>query len=142
MQFNSKYDIGQEVFAVHRQTVSRPAIKCPACDDGTVLLKGERFECPSCNGKKEVQAREYGWIITLRGVVGLIKIEHSFDRGYDHDADEEIESSDPSTEVQYMLRESGIGSGTVYTERRLFPSRDAAQTWCDQHNGKANGVAQ
>jgi hypothetical protein len=130
MKFESKYDIGQAVFSIIRTSVERPPVACPACEDGHVVLAGERYQCPSCKGKKTVQARAYGWIVSDAGTVGSIQVEHHMARG--HSYGEDYPDEEWITFVKYMFNTSG--SGGVYDEPNLLPSRDEAQAECDRRN--------
>jgi hypothetical protein len=137
MNLSSKYDMGQRVASIMTATVDHPPVKCPACEDGTVLLCGERYQCPNCKGKKTIQATGRGWVVGVCGRIGSVEIEHRIvteHTSFDYDEDE-IEEGQAVTRTSYMLDETGIGSGSIYPERRLFSSREEAQAECDKRNG-------
>lgn len=139
MKLESKYEMGQELFHIIQATVKLPPVQCDACDgNGDVRLRGETYACPNCNGRKQIQKTGHGWITSASGRVGKIDIEHfgltkwTGETGYDFD---DLELGTPITIVKYMLDSTGIGSGSVYSEPMLFPSREAAQAECDRRNG-------
>ena len=127
MIFNSKYNIGDSVTVIYKTDVKRPPVACAACDGtGDCLLRGERFTCPKCNGRKTTQATGRGWVIAERGIVGNIRC-HTVTL---HD---EEEGARDSCIYEYML--SDTGSGSLYQESRLWP-RDEAQAECDRRNAE------
>ncbi len=137
MILGSKYEFSQELFSIQRCSVERPPVPCHACEDGFVALAGGRYQCPACKGRRTIQARAHGWIITGRGRVGKIDIEYIapyHDRSW---GDGEVKGGEPFMFVTYMLSSTGIGSGTVYEEPNLLPSREEAQAECDRRNGWA-----
>ncbi len=137
MKFDSKYEIGQYVYSIHQCSVERPPVACPACEDGHVELRGEKYQCPGCKGTAKVQARGYGWVRRDSGAVGKIEIEHEIGRG--HQYGEDYPEDEFMTFVKYMLNTSG--SGSVYNEPDLFPSREEAQAECDRRNGHVSAKA-
>jgi hypothetical protein len=132
----SKYEMGQRVWSIHSTRVQRADRTCGACDGAKVVeLRGSKYECPSCNGKGEVHVFGHGWVISGHGCVGKISIEHCapfYEKRY---GDERAEGGRVATFVTYMLDSTGIGSGTVYEEPNLWPSREEAQAECNRRNG-------
>lgn len=136
----SKYNMGQRLVAIHRQPVDRPASACSACEaTGLVDLRGVKYECPACKGAKRVRVHSHGWVIRGDGHVGKIAIEHYVPRDNGEWGDEEVPGGTSFSFAQYMLDTTGVGSGSVYDEPDLWPSREEAQTECDRRNGYTRG---
>jgi len=137
MKFESKYGIGETVCSIRQRSVERPPVACPACEDGHVLLRGEKYQCPSCKGTAKVQARAFGWVTGDEGTVGQVEVEYAIGRGNRYG--EDYPDGEYFAFVKYMMNTSG--SGTIYPEPDLFPSRKEAQAECDRRNGYAPSVA-
>lgn len=140
MKLETKYDIGQRLFSLTEASVQRPPVQCAACEgSGQVDLRGERYHCPLCNGRKTTQAHDRGWVVGASGCVGSIEVEHEslkdttyYPSGYNFD---DLALGSMITVVKYMLDSTGVGSGTVHYEPNLFHSRKEAQAECDRRNG-------
>lgn len=50
MKIDTKFDIGQLIYGVHKEWVY-PKLVCPACEDGLAEIRGKRYRCPNCYGK-------------------------------------------------------------------------------------------
>jgi len=125
MKFESKYNLGDVVSVITRTSVRLPPERCSACEgEGTCMLRGERYACPKCHGKKETEARGFGWVITDRGTIRNIRAE-TVRPGIDDD-----EESGPVLFV-YMFTDNGCG--TLHPESRLWPTGEA-QAECDRRN--------
>lgn len=128
MKIETKYNIGDKVVAITRTGVKLPPEQCAACEgSGRVALRGESYNCPRCNGKRETQRTGHGWVIVNAGTVADIRIEHGPPR-FDYDDNRVLR-----THVQYFLNQPG--SGTMYDEDNLYPTRDEALAECDRRNG-------
>ncbi len=136
MILTSKYEMGQRVWSIQQTRVQKPDRICGACDGTKIVeLRGSKYECPECKGRGEVLVYSSGWVITGSGKIGKIAIEHCapyFEKRY---GDDVVDGGRVFTFVSYMLDTTGIGSGTVYEEPNLWPSREEAQAECDRRNG-------
>jgi hypothetical protein len=132
MILETKYDIGQKVWTV---TESRSAIyaPCETCK-GTgkvAMTTGRQLPCPDCQsfqapvGQKCVGS-EVHWEISAEGHIGKVQVEQ-----YGDDRPSYIHKH---RQVTYMLDSTGIGSGGLYYEPDVFPSREEAQAECDRQN--------
>ncbi|HSG72878.1 MAG TPA: hypothetical protein VLA12_20865 [Planctomycetaceae bacterium] len=130
MKFESKYDIGQEVWPI-RDEVCRRNIVCGVCEQtGEIEVSGEKFICPKCSGKcLHSQYAGRKWWVDYSGFVGRISIEFYIE-GYRDD--------DEHNNFRYMLSSTGIGSGQVWKENELFPSKEEAKEECDRRNSGIN----
>ena len=122
-----KFELGQKVYAVKARTNTRQEhVKCEVCNStGFVELKGIDdipFVCPECRGKMETvhYGQEY-MIAYSEATIGKISTEEYENRyGY-------------KSNVTYMLKETGVGSGTVWNENRLFATEEEALEFCDKY---------
>jgi hypothetical protein len=120
-----KYRIGQRVFYASEisDTVTHP---CPDCL-GTKLWKvitpaGAELEaaCQRCGSysSRDIPSLQYRtWVASVQPLtIGSIQIDTNAGRGGWRE--------DP---VRYMCSETGVGSGSVYNESKLFASEDDAK---------------
>lgn len=139
MQLTSKYSIKDSVFTIW-QAPTQTWVKCPACEgSGKVkLANGERI-CPECYGRKgSIQYGSEKWQIKGDPItIGEVRIyARNFKKsGTFENVGSYCDGSD-SIKVEYMCYETGIGSGTVYYEERLWPSREEAIAECERLNTK------
>ena len=126
MEFKTKFDIGQEVYTI-TLTEKQHYIQCHACKgDGHIKINEETFVCPKCSFtiKGKVWDSSYKtWVTDVSGVIGLVQAEFSTAR-----------DNEPALKHQYMIDSTGIGSGTVWKENRLFLTEEEAQKECDRLN--------
>lgn len=109
-----KYLIGSRVF-FGRAIEGKESLPCPDClGEGDWKLTspaGEciNYKCPRCDGKKVIS--QYSWEPNVQALtIGSIRIDTS-------------RNSDP---IEYMCSETGVGSGSVYRERALCDTEEAA----------------
>jgi len=119
MNIKSHFNLGDKVFFIGTQC-REVFVKCPCCDSGHVALgDGSKLKCPRCNGKGAIVDRNNHYSYVARKLtVGQIRFEI--------DAKQTVE--------QYMCEESGVGSGSLYYLKDLFPSQESAQAECDRRN--------
>lgn len=127
-----KYDIGQRVHHISRSLLYR-ADPCLTCHgEKTITLDGERFRCPRCEGKGTAQKPEWRWLVSVSGCVGqiqatLVAAEQAERAGVD------------LYSVKYMLDATGVVSGSVYSERDVFPTLEDAEAECKRRNDNPDG---
>lgn len=131
MQLETKYDIGQELWGTREEPAYR-IVACKACSNtGKVLINNEQFVCPKCKGAAaHPQYAGHKRFVWGSGRVGQVRFEltsgESFYRW--HSAQEK------NLKIQYMLDSTGIGSGQLWDEEWLFPSRESAEQDCADKN--------
>lgn len=135
MIIETKYSVGDKVwgYEVTYETVRRT---CPDCDGAKVLrIEGKELDlrCPTCSYGYESRGfvddqREWRARPTVR-TIGQVQVVHTGPSwGREDDGDERQAVQVPATtEIKYMCRETGVGSGTVHDERRLFWTIEEAQ---------------
>lgn len=124
MTYTTKFDMGQTVWIVSRAE-HRRIVKCLTCESvGKIHIGGEEFVCPKCCGASSYpQYAGSKAYIAHTGVIGKISVEHE-PSAYDG----------KQMDISYMIDVTGIGSGTVWREENVFPTREAAQQHCDSAN--------
>lgn len=124
----AKYKVGQRVYAVSHKSDSRQIhVKCDVCNStGKVKIEGrdEEYVCPVCYGRTDTE--HYGYMYTIsycEATIGKIEIEE-----YAPEYKNRYKS-----QVRYMLEETGVGSGILWREDRLFPTYDEAKEFCEKY---------
>ena len=127
MEFKTKFDIDQRVYGI-TLTEKPHYIQCSTCKGAeNVIINEEIFPCPKCSFSTKGKVYSYSykeWITDISGVIGLVQAEFSTARY----------NEEPALKHQYMIDSTGIGSGTVWKENRLFLTREEAQKECDRLN--------
>ena len=138
MNLTTKFDLGQEVLAISQEhkTVFVPCEHCAGV--GEVIVDGATYSCQKCYGQKgNDKSVGMPWAIKFEGRVGQVRAKIEYPADPDDSLDN-MERDETKTESQneYMLLESGIGSGTIWYEDRLFASRPEAEAECDKRNSE------
>lgn len=134
MIIETKFDLDQLVWPIscyQKEIVN----KCPAClGKKYVIINGQEFSCPNyCrDGYSYDGYEEESWHLDNPSVVGKINVEF-----YELDLIEKClqESYKNKTrEIMYMLQNTGIGSGTLWPESRLFATKEEALAEVEKRN--------
>lgn len=137
MNINTKYNIGDLVYTVIEKDAYRK-IACKCCKaTGKVLIDGNDYTCPKCDGNsshKVCSGRRF--LVWESGVVGKITTEHEVNTDSNSNMFTVDVNNGIGAEIKYMIDSTGIGSGTLWNEDRLFPSREEASAFCDVENSK------
>ena len=131
MILESKFNIGDKVYSIPPLHIEYPKIRIPCniCDStGEVSIKRIIFTCPKCEGKfKEDYDNSkhfFPYPAYQPKTIGQIRFNFTEDK----------------EERKYMCKETGIGSGTVYDENRLFSTYAEAVAFVENANEQmANG---
>jgi hypothetical protein len=127
MNIQTKFGLGDSVYRICKDHVTK-YVPCNYCDGTgkvTVVGKPERT-CPDCTGRKgkdEWFGQE--WQV-LNGIdkIGNVRVSLYFD------------SEGGIDEYQYMLFETGVGSGTLWKADQLYATEEEAQAECDKRNSQ------
>ena len=136
MKFNAKYNFKD---VVHRITFSQKKhlVKCPFCD-GVGRITGQNSDtrqCPECYGRPQYEFEDSKWFVAETLTIGEVRVkarcEHKseYDTIFDNYGDQS-----PHYEEEYMCYETGIGSGTIWSVDKIFPTAEEAQKECDRLN--------
>ena len=134
MRLMATYDLGNKVWLI-RQTKPKIWTPCTFCGgskeyidyyvkDGTKVIgkDGTAQRCPQCNGHGGINIYlEKGWHVQGELTVGQVTMM----------------KSGSEQEERYMCHETGIGSGSFYYVKDLYPTQEEAQSECDKRNEKA-----
>lgn len=132
----TKYSIGDVVYFAST-TMERKQHPCPDCKGErkwkAVSPAGEEYEfrCPRCSASyssRDDLSLNYTahTPIATRLTIGSVR----------HDSNGSHPNHTPKNE--YMCRETGVGSGSVYNEDRLFPTEAEALEFAKGFAGEAN----
>ncbi len=130
--YTTAYSVGEKVWLV-RHSNFQQIIKCQPCaNTGKIDIGGETFVCPKCSGRASHPTYAgVKYYIDCESRVGKVTVE---DCPENHSA-WESDRGKPNPRNQYMVEDTGVGSGQVWDEEDLFPTKEAAQIFCDQRNG-------
>jgi hypothetical protein len=136
MKIESKFGLNQKVWYIHYQ-MKQVFHECKFCGGvGEITVNDITRSCPECYGRKghtKNVAMQYE-VIGMR-TIGLVRCEvRSIGNNEEFVNIGEYEPESIEVENQYMAYETGIGSGTLYPEEKLFASRELAQERCDELN--------
>ena len=123
-----KFKVGQKVYAVsNRSDTKQKHVECDVCNStGYVKVEGreENFVCPVCYGRTETEHYGYKYVISYyEATIGKVEIQEYAPK-YRHRH---------KSEIRYMLEETGVGSGTVWREERLFATEEEANEFCEKY---------
>jgi predicted RNA-binding Zn-ribbon protein involved in translation (DUF1610 family) len=125
MNYTTAYSLGDTVWMVRDESFSR-IVKCMPCgNSGSIKIGDESFICPKCGGRS-AHAERVGTKFYVYGssTVGQVSIT---DSDYKH-------REEPNPRITYMLHRTGVGSGQVWDQERLFRTQREAQEFCDVRN--------
>jgi RecJ-like exonuclease len=140
MKIRTKFSCGDKVFAINREskTVSR---SCPACGGfGRItLLDATTANCPNCYGYGEIHSQEpVAYRVTLRNAtVGSVRYEYTNFLGVDGETLFDNYKPQRKIEERYMLVETGVGGGSLWSVDDLFLTEAEAQSEADARNNSA-----
>lgn len=127
MKIETKFDLNQKVYAISQRSKTE-FILCSTCGGtGSITIKetDENLTCPKCYGRggsNEHKALE--WMVCSESFVGKINVEIYDDRyRYDHE-----------NRYSYMLDSTGVGSGAIWYEEKLFATEEEATAECKKRN--------
>lgn len=122
-----KFEIGQKVFAVTSKYDSEIVhAECDVCNStGKVKISGrdEEYICPICHGRMEEKHYGFKYIIAYRNAtIGKVQTEEYSKRYRSY-----------QSRITYMLQETGVGSGSIWKEERLFATEEEAIDFCNKY---------
>lgn len=126
-----KFKVGQRVYAVVNTSNTRQKhVRCDVCNStGYVKVEGrdEDFVCPACHGRMETEHYGYKYVISYyKATIGRVQTTE-YSKKYDR------KRGGCKSEITYMLEETGVGSGSVWTEDRLFATEEEAKEFCEKY---------
>lgn len=126
MIMQSKFNLGDKIYLLGGLYIDYPNKhhkECNVCSStGQVTINGETFCCPKCNGEVRtdysVQYYRRNKPSPVAYTIGQI----------------EVKVQKNKTEIQYMCKETGVGSGTIYYEDECFATYEEAVLATDKEN--------
>lgn len=125
MIMQSKFNLGDKIYILGGLHIDYPKKhkECTACSStGIITINGEAFWCPKCGAKFEtdfsVSHYHRGKPCPVAYTIGQISVKVQEDK----------------VEIQYMCKETGVGSGTVYCENECFATYEEAVLATDKEN--------
>lgn len=128
MKFETKYSIGDEVVII-RNRQHEVRVPCAACSaKGQITLAdGDEVPCPRCWNDGYNRAWEPTcWRYETSGFVGKVSFSTQID-----------EEGELTSQTDYMIDATGIGSGSVWSEDKVWTEG----TWkaeCDRLNAESS----
>jgi hypothetical protein len=121
MKFESRFNLRQEVWHITKQSADK-FCACLSCMGGKIPLPdGKTLSCPRCAGKGVISySQVLRYIVGDKMTVGQIRVQVGGEREDD--------------EEQYMTHQTGVGSGSIYYGKDLYPSIAEAQSECGRRN--------
>jgi hypothetical protein len=136
MQINTKFGLNDTVWLIGYDSV-REWVVCPSCEgEGKVELKDGRHSCPTCYGKRgEYKYHDKEWQVQRTLTIGEIapKVQNIVPDDMFDNVGHYVEGATIYT-CTYMAYETGIGSGSVWDEERLFATKEEAEKECKRRN--------
>lgn len=135
MRLDTKFDLGQRVVAIERRS-ERVLVPCGFCSDsGRVTgADGTSRTCPKCFGASRYEHLPQAWTVVGVMTVGQVRVEVTDSLGTDDGEVFDNFAPQGGREDQYMLVETGIGSGRLWDEADVFATADEAKSACDERN--------
>lgn len=123
-----RFKVGEKVYAVTSVfDVRHNHVVCNVCDStGFVEVKGKvgKFACPACYGAMTTERYGYKYVISYcKATIGKIEIQEYAPKYMNK----------YKSEIKYMLEETGVGSGTIWREDRLFATEEEANDFCEKY---------
>lgn len=138
MKVETKYSCGDKVYCIESRQEAK-SITCAFCDGkGRIVgANDESRTCPECYGRPQQEYLPLKYMVGSDMLtVGLVRFECRKSAGLI--GEEMWDNYKPQESVieEYMLVETGIGSGRVWKQGLLFSSKIEAQSECDALNAK------
>ena len=132
MKIETKFSLGDRVFIIHKHG-NYQFVTCKACQGkGGVYVESMKFECSACYGKggrEEWIAKK--WQVAYKNTkVGRVTVEKYLEEYYKE------YPSDRDREIRYMVTATGIGSGSVWSEKDVFKTLKEAEAECAKRNAE------
>lgn len=128
MEIITKFNLNQKVYPIcnyQKEVVTT----CPTCDGiGEVTIADKEYICPECYGsgtKTFVEPQKWQVINEYIGKIGKVAVELYVER---------YQKRNYEDQIRYMLKSTGVGSGTLWNEDDLFATIEEAQAECERRN--------
>lgn len=144
MKLESKFDFDDQVWHISQRKRKEWSV-CAFCEGvGKVQGKDGTWKtCLECYGRKGYNTyHEDQWELSHDGplTVGQIRVEvrNEYRKGEDSGPSgiqcDNYGHQESRRREEYMMRETGIGTGSIFYSEDLFASREDAQVECNMRN--------
>lgn len=131
MELESKYNPNQQVWHVC-SCPKEIREECPSCRGVGHLVgaDGSKNSCSTCYGRRFVSEWEQN-VPQVFGpyTIGQIRIVYT-EASHRKSEFSNYGSRNRSIKVEYMMYETGVGSGTIYDEESLYQTKEEATQAC------------
>ena len=128
MNISTRFNLGQKVWqvALARERVWK---KCSVCSGtGNINLHAEEYRCPKCYGRQgQHRHKPLAWTVSGPFTVGLVRPTLRTTMPPENELGRWKQKGAYWLCEEYMLTQTGIGSGSVYTAERLYGTEGGAQ---------------
>jgi len=143
MKIETKYSCGDNVFTIESRQEQR-STTCSFCGGERYIFgkDDERKLCPECYGRPQYEYLPRKYMVGIsQCTVGKVKFEFTDSKGIEGEVFDNYKAQS-KTEENYMLVETGIGSGRVWPVNFLHSTIEEAQAECDKLNVEQKEKAQ
>jgi len=138
MTITTKYGNGDTVYAIRRECRNEK-VTCGFCGGRGKITGADCtvVQCPDCYGRgTQTRALPTKYYPIGPMTVGRVDVRITKSQGAYSDIDADNYKPQSGREEQYMLDQTGVGSGSVWLVDTLFPTLEEAQADADAQNAK------
>jgi len=136
MKIETKYSCGDKVYTISSKQEKR-AVSCGFCGGKKRIegKDGEKRVCPECYGRTQYEYEPRKYMVDVpMCTVGQVRFEYTKSKGIEGEVMFDNYKAQEKTAEEYMLVETGVGSGTLWKANLLHSTKDEAQMECDNLN--------
>lgn len=129
MRLDSKFALGQRVFVVRPQTEEYEEI-CGFCGGAGKIMGQDNIprRCPECYGRQSITRwRHVAHAVHGPMVVGRVRLEVTDSPGAPSEIGADNYKPQKGRKEEYMLAETGVGTGTVWSVEKIHATQEEAQ---------------
>ena len=138
MNITTKFNLNQKVQLINRDRRTE-FVKCAFCDGKKrITCNNITRICPECYGSGGKQkAFELEWQLQEELTVGLVRAQVlSLKKDGIFENRGSYDPNNIEEKYEYMMYETGIGSGSAYYEENLFGTKEEAIKECKRRNNE------
>lgn len=137
MQITTRFDLGESAYAIASSSACN-VVPCAFCAaEGHIEGRNDkRRVCPECHGRgSRDEWLPLAWRVQDGPLtIGQVRVEATRSPGIEGKQLFANYKAQEGDEEHYMMVETGIGSGTLYSAADLFATRDEAEAACAERN--------
>lgn len=125
MILETKYELGEKVWYAEKSDMNKIEVEqCEYClGEGKVsLVNGDKLTCPKCSGRGGEKYNLWLYkIVDHPSMIGKVEVTR-------------YKNNEDKSRNTYMIYKTGVGSGTIWEEQKLFKTREECLSWCEMEN--------